>query len=187
MKNNKLTISTILILLFLAGLGYLAYRSNINHVIDIHVPENATWINASESNYFKITPKIIINPSKPSDTLKAPHIVYDILIENKTNVPLYKVQATAFLPKEITEFISTPLAIFGNTDDTTVDLIPGKIPYALAISRGSRVPNYTSFPEDKKNGFLKAISLPIKLKITFEGGVEYLVINPESIIIEYNL
>ncbi|MBO8170244.1 MAG: hypothetical protein H0Z35_13875 [Thermoanaerobacteraceae bacterium] len=179
---RKVILGSIAILLIIVlGLSWEGYKSNTKSVFDQDIPDNITFKDVNNSSYFKIIPRIII---KNAEGEKIPFLLFDILIKNKTNKPIYDIRATAFLNKKITPYMTSPLAVFGNTDDTRVDFVPGKIPYGLSISRTTQIPNYYKFSPKQRKEFFQALKLPIRLKIKFNSGEEYLQINSEDIEIQ---
>ncbi|GAB6178822.1 hypothetical protein JCM14036_01410 [Desulfotomaculum defluvii] len=182
-KRRLAAIILVFIMSILVTAGHVASKNvktvqNPNLLYDSDISGVTTWENSENSKVFKITPKIILKQNhQESDTF----LLYDILIENKTDKPIKNLRATAFLPFEMEPFISTPLRIFGNAKDDPIDLIPGKVPYGLYISKTTLVTRYSKLSKEESIKFEKALHLPLKMKISHIEGVEYLIINPGDI------
>nr|PZN06865.1 MAG: hypothetical protein DIU64_13290 [Caldicoprobacter oshimai] len=183
-KKRKILLSSIIIAAFVILFFFMiniSLKSNINNAFDVTIENGVKWIKLEESKRFKITPKIML---KPSEKVESPYLIFDLYIENKTDKPIYNIVVTAFLSDKIRKYMSTPLNIFGNVKDNPVNLIPGKIPYALYVTKITNIPNYNAFTEEQKEEMMEILKEPIKVKISYDGGVEYLLIDSSEIIIE---
>lgn len=182
---KKILILVGCLFVILGGIYFASNKNNAFNTFDTDISELDEWVISSESSYFKFTPMVLLKPAVDS---KIPHLIFEIKIENKTKQPIYDLQATVFLRKEIASFISSPLLVFGNTKDETVDLVPGEIPYALSTGRITGIPRYNELSPKEHERLLETIKLPIRVKISYvdsqkKKGVEYLEIQSEDIVI----
>lgn len=141
------------------------------------IPTNAVFINYKDSTNFNCNYKVIIEPENTKDE----HFIVNFIIniEPKNDHVYKKIYATAFIDDNIInkmDFVGAK--IFGNEKNSNINF--NKECGGLSISKG-----LTTSTTDMD--LLKsAIKKGIKLKISWQKGVEYLLIHDVEIVEKNN-
>lgn len=184
MKRNIIIFVIALTSIIILFSSLLKQENSVATTFDTHISKDAEFEDAEQSDNFIIEATIIITEDKNSS---APLLNYDVLIKSKYKVPIKNLRATAFLNTEIIPYIASPLTVFGNSEDTMVNLVNGETPYGLSISRTTNIINYSDLSDTEREHLLGILKNPIRLKLTFDSGQEYLEINSSNIFIENRL
>ncbi len=148
-------------------------HSSTEDIADLGLPPGQAFVKSGASKHFKITYSVTVRDwDSPGHRL----VTFDALVENLTDQPLRGVSVVAELPEG---FI--PFPTFGTMPGEKQHLVPGQIPYGIWVSKISAIP----FPEElgpqEREDLLKALRVPIHMKVAWDEGVEYLVAEPERV------
>ncbi len=162
------------------GVYYKIQKASVN----LKNLASQSWSNSMTSQKFRTTAKVNVKPVK---NIGSAEVIFEVSIENRTSSTISNVVSTVFLNHALEKYVPVPKLSFGNDPSTAVNLIPLHVESSstgskgLAVSRNMGVTRYNDFSEVELRGFLEALRKPIRLRISFKGGIEFLEINPEEI------
>ncbi|WP_148235754.1 hypothetical protein [Thermaerobacter marianensis] len=107
-------------------------------------------------------------------------IIYDIKITNVSGKPVRDLVVGVKMDPKMRPWILSHMLEFG-TGQSGIDLIPGKEPFGVYVSRISGVPNPRTLEEPDRTRLIEAIRTPLWLKITWNGEPHYIRLDPEEI------
>jgi len=107
-------------------------------------------------------------------------IIYDIKITNASGKPVRGLVVGVKLDPVMKPWILSHMLDFG-TGQSGIDLMPGKEPFGVYVSRVSGVPNPDTLEESDRTRLIEAIRTPLWLKITWNGQSHYIRLDPEEI------
>lgn len=185
MQLERRIISTIIVLAIVAvallvGGLYLAQKYNAERVFHVPIPEGQQFQDSQQSSRWEIQAEVKdLGPVKGNSSRR--EVVFDILVQNRTNGPLKDVRVGAVLDEALSPYLAAPLLTFGTAPDQKHSLIPDQVPYGLYVSRITTIPDPHALSDAEKQSFFRALRKPIKLRISSDQGVDYLQIAVEDI------
>ncbi|KXG42625.1 hypothetical protein [Tepidibacillus decaturensis] len=180
MKQKRIIIILPIVLILIAVIfkGYYAIKQESIIQYDTIIPDDVNFIDAEKSPNFYYTLSINVNKIKKEEYNS---LQYNLKIEPKRNDVVYnKVIATAFLDKNMIDILAIKSSLVFGTDISENILINANDPKnkGLIIGRTTWISNRT-----EKEKVMIGIKKPIKLKVKWEDGEEYVILNSDNMVI----
>jgi hypothetical protein len=173
---------TAVVIAFLAVLSAAVYlRQSPSSVgqpqsaFDVDVPSGQVFANGNASAHFEFDPTVRLG-DKTSAGLQ--QVIFEVGVKNKTQTPIRHLTIGGILDDEVVEALETPIPFFGTATDEDQNLIPGEIPYAIYVSRIAYIIDPERLTSSDKLDLFRALQSPIRLKIKWDSGVEYISVEP---------
>jgi hypothetical protein len=136
-------------------------------------PAGQVYADYGQSTTFRITATVRKDAVQESGWIQ---LTYDILVENKTDQPVRRLSIGATLDDALVPFVATHMPHFGTWIGENHDLIPGQIPKGIYVSRTLHLPTPGTMSEGSRQEMARALCKPVRLKLQWDGGEEYLLI-----------
>lgn len=174
----------IIVIIFIISLIFIKYSNETNEIdkpsieLDARIPENQSFKDCTNSDNFNYKAKIILN-----DIIKYENKIslrYNIDIESKNNNTYKNVMATSFIDEKLLKLLAVRTRTsFGSNSEENI-IIDNKDNKGLVIGLTTWLNKELS--EEK---LINQVKNPIKLKVTWDGGEEYVYIPKEKIEVIY--
>jgi hypothetical protein len=148
---------------------------------DIEAPAGQVYLDARQSTRFGVRATIRVGPAAGPGMR---NLIYEIQVLNIGPGPVRRLSAGALLDEYISHISAAPAREFGTARGDEVDLVPGAVPLGLVVSRTLVIKDPAAMSPAEVSILKTAVWKPIRLKLRWDGGAEYLEIPPELMVHE---
>jgi hypothetical protein len=175
--KGLITLATLLVLCVGVSVAWSTHSSAglPRAAFDVAVPDGQEFAEAVESAHFDFKGTVRLGNRTPGGMRE---VLVEVLVTNKTTQPIRHLSIGAILDDQVVRVIEAQTPFFGTAVDDDHNLIPGEIPYGIYVSRTMYTLDPEQFGPDGKEELLRTLGAPIRLKLKWAEGTEYIQVRP---------